>query len=245
MSDDANEYTFKITDYTPQTMPFGRLVEYYAELKKMIGEPDSFHLLEIVEGSHGSNFAVDRNFQSNVETRLMQLRDGIAPKMAKRAQDTINAMLKEDKTSGTFEDMRGNNIIEFPGGKTSEQPIFRIRDTATFTGELYHIAGTTTDAKVRISTDAYGVIFCTTTKEIAKSLRDFLFENVRVSGRGTWVRQEDGPWRIDDFAITDYAPVISGGLRDAVDRLRAIGIDWPEDPIGKIRQLDEEGGQIH
>jgi len=35
MSGDATEYTFKIKGYTPQTMPFGRLVEYYAELKKM------------------------------------------------------------------------------------------------------------------------------------------------------------------------------------------------------------------
>lgn len=244
MSGENTEYTFKIADYTPQTMPFGRLVEYYAELKKMIGDPDSFHLLEIVESSHGSNFAIDRNYQSKIETRLVQVRDGTAPKSARRAQDTINAMLKEDKTSGTFADKRGDNIIEFPGGKVSESTVFRIRDAATFTGELYHIAGTASDAKVRISTDTYGVVFCTTTKDIAKALRDFLFEDVRVSGRGTWMRSADEPWRIDDFAITDYAPVNKESLRDTVDRLRAIGIDWPDDPIGEIRRLDEESDQI-
>lgn len=244
MSGGATEYTFKIVGYTPQTMPFGRLVEYYAELKKMMGDSSSFHLMEIVESSHGSCFAVDQSHQHLVEQRIVQLRERTAPKPALRAQDTINAMLREDKTSGSLADRRGSNVIEFPGGRVGDQPVFRIRDAATFTGELYHIAGTATDAKVRLSTDAYGVVFCTTTKEIAKALRDFLFEDVRVSGRGTWIRPADGPWRIDNFAITDYAPVNKESLRDAVDRMRAIGINWPDDPIGEIRRLNEEGGQI-
>jgi len=208
----------------------------------MIRDPNSFHLMGIVESSHGSGFAVDRNSQIGVEKQIIQLLERTAPKTALRAQDTINAMLEEDKTSGSLTDKHGNNVIEFPGGRADDAIVFRIRDAETFTGELYYIAGTATDAKVRISTDAYGVVFCITTKEIAKALRDFLFEDVRVSGRGTWIRSADGPWRIEDFAITDYAPVNRESLRGAVDRLRAIGIDWPDDPLGEIMRIDEEGG---
>ena len=225
-------------------MPFGRLIKYYVELEKIFGDHDGVHLVDIIESSHGSGFAVDRDYESQFERRIAQIRDRTAPKTALRAHDTINAMLREDKTSGSLADRRGGNVIEFPGSKVSDTSVFRIRDAATFTGELYHIAGTATDAKVRISTDAHGVVFCTTTKDIAKSLRDFLFESVRVSGRGTWVRAADGPWQIDDFTIADFAPVKKESLRAAVNRLRAMDIRWPDDPIGEIRLLNEEGGRI-
>ena len=229
MSSAGTEYLFKITDYTPQTMPFGRLIKYYVELEKIFGDHDGVHLVDIIESSHGSGFAVDRDYESQFERRIAQIRDRTAPKTALRAHDTINAMLREDKTSGSLADRRGGNVIEFPGSKVSDTSVFRIRDAATFTGELYHIAG---------------VVFCTTTKDIAKSLRDFLFESVRVSGRGTWVRAADGPWQIDDFTIADFAPVKKESLRAAVNRLRAMDIRWPDDPIGEIRLLNEEGGRI-
>ena len=235
---DTPEYTFKILDFTPETMPFGRLLEYYAELKRMLGEPDNFHLIEIAESSHASNFAINQAHQPRVRDRIAKLKDRSAPKLALRAQDTINAMLREDRTSGVFSDRHGSNVIDFPGSKPDATTIYRVRDAATFTGELYHIAGTLSDAKVRISTKAYGVVFCTTTKEVAKGLRDFLFEAVRVSGRGMWTRPADGPWKIDDFAITDFAPVTAENLRTAVDRIRAVDIDWPDDPIGEIQKAN-------
>lgn len=235
---DAPEYTFKITDFTPATMPFGRLLEYYAELKKMLGDPENFHLIEIAESSHASKFAINPSCQRKVSERLAKLKDGSAPKPARRAQDTINEMLREDRTSGVFSDRPESSVIDFPGGKPDAAAVYRVRDAAAFTGELYHIAGTPNDAKVRISTEAYGVVFCTTTKETAKGLRDFLFETVRVSGRGMWTRPADGPWKIDDFAITDYAPVTAESLRSAVDRIRAVDVDWPDDPIGEIRRAN-------
>lgn len=67
-----------------------------------------------------------------------------------------------------------------------------------------------------------------------------------MSGRGTWSRSPHGKWDIDDFTIIDFAPVASGGLRESVDRLRKIKIDWPDDPIGLIREIEDNGGgQVH
>ena len=245
MSDDTTKYTFKIKHFTPETMPFGRLVKYYAEITRMIGVADNLHLLDIVESSHGSAFAIDRNHETDLVKRLISINEGTAPRTAIRAQSAIDAMLKEDGTSGVFSDPAGRNAVIFPGKRTDESVQVRIRDAATFTGELYHISGTKDDARIRIHTDAYGVVFCTTTKDIAKALRDFLFEDVKVSGRGMWIRSESGVWDIDDFSITDFAPVTRESLRSAVNRLRAIDVTWPDDPLGEIRELEEKNGSVH
>ncbi len=237
-------YTFKIEDFKPENMPFGRLVEYYAEIKKLLGVSDNLHLLNIVEGSHGSCFAIDRNFERELVKRLLSVNDGTAPTAVMRAKDKINAMLKEDGTSGVFFDERNQNVIQFPGKRDETASLIKVRDTATFVGELYHIAGTKDDVKVRISTDAYGVVFCTTTRDMAKSLRDFLFEEIKVTGRGMWTRREDGTWEVDDFSITDFAPVKHESLRKAIDRIRALNIDWPDDPLGEIDQIEERNVKV-
>ena len=130
----------------------------------------------------------------------------------------------------------------FPGKHSDQGVELRIRDAASFAGELYHIAGTKDDAKIRINTEHFGVVFCTTTRDIAKALRDFLFEEVKVSGRGTWTRNEVGEWEIDDFAITDFAPVQGENLREAVDGLRGIAIEWPDDVLRDIRVNEEKNG---
>jgi hypothetical protein len=242
---DTTTYTFKIEDFTPESMPFGRLVEYYIEIKKMLSVSDNLHLIDVVEGSHGSAFKIDRNHETALTKRLMEINDGTAPTTASRARDAINAMLREDGTSGSFYDSRGVNVIPFPGKSAVKSSQLRVRGAASFVGELYHIAGTKDDAKVRISTEAYGVVFCTTSKEIAKALRDFLFEDVKVSGRGMWAKTDSGKWDIDNFVIADFAPVKRESFRQSVDRLRGMHIVWPDDPLGVIAKIEERNGTTH
>ena len=239
---DTTTYTFKIDDFTPENMPFGRLVEYYLEIKRMLGVADNLHLVDVVESSHGSAFKIDRNHESDLTRRLVAINDGTAPKTAVKARDAIDAMLREDGTSGSFFDSRGDNVIPFAGKRAAENVQMRVRGAASFVGELYHIAGTKDDAKVRISTEAYGVVFCATSKEIAKALRDFLFEDVKVSGRGMWTKSESGKWDIDNFVIADFAPIYRESLRQSVDRLRGMNIVWPDDPIGTISDIEERNG---
>ena len=242
---DVTNYTFKIHNFTPDSMPFGRLVQYYVEIKKMLGMAENLHLVGIFESSHGSTFAIDKNHESSLQKRLADIKDGTAPARAISAQSEINEMLKQDGTSGEFFDTTNQNVIQFPGKGYSEQVQVRIRDAAIFTGELYHIAGTKDDVNVRINTHAYGVVYCTTTRDIGKALRDFLFEEVKVSGRGMWNRNENGIWKVDDFSIIEFKPVIKENLRTAVDRIRALEVNWPEDPLGDIRIFEESGGQVH
>lgn len=244
MTDDGAKYTFKIENVTPETLPFGRLIEYYSEIKNMLGNADSLFLVEISKGSHENCFKVSNLHKADIDQRLSAVRDRTAPQRAMRAFQTINSMLSHDSASGSFANQAKTNIIQFPGRDDDVSGAIRINDVATFRGELYHISGSKEDVRVRIQTDPYGVVFCTTTRDIAKTLRDFLFEEVRVSGRGEWVKLNGGNWVVDNFSITDFTPVLKEPVRDAVNRIRSIDLDWPLDPIGEIRALGGKGDQV-
>lgn len=239
------KYTFKIEGFTPETMPFGRLIDYYAELKRLLGLPDHLHLVDITKSSHANGLAVDPDYEKKFTERLLMIKEGKAPKSAMRARDQINFMLREDGTSADFIGPDGSNIIPFPGKKADDNVVYSICDKAEFSGELYHIAGSHNDVKLRISTDTFGVVYCHANREMGIALRDFLFEQVKITGQGNWQRSADGAWTVSDVTITDYAPISKGNLRDTVDRLRALDIDWPEDVLGEIDDLEERSRQFH
>jgi hypothetical protein len=237
---DAKHYTFRVQNFTPETMPFGRLVEYHAEIKKMLGVANNLHLTDVFDGSQGNRFRVDFNYQAALQNRIAELNAGTAPKNAAKAQDTLNAMLKMEFTSADFVDNLGQNVIALPGKGLDSPSSIRMRYAATFMGELYHIAGTKDDVKIRISTEVYGVVFCATTRDIDKGLCDFLFEDIKVSGRETWTRNELEKWNIDDFSITDFASVKRESLRRYIDEIRSIGINWPNNILKNLREIDEQ-----
>jgi hypothetical protein len=238
------QYIFKIEGFTPDTMPFGRLVDYYAQLKVMLGLSEHMHLVNIFEGSHVTSFAVDDNVRKRVDERMFKIKDGTAPKNALRARDHINLMLQEDGTSGNFFDPEGSNVIPFPGTRADDNIVFSICDQAIFSGEVYHIAVSKDDVKLRVATDAFGVVYCLAPRKMGVALREFLDEKIQITGRGTWKRTTDGVWAVNDVTITDFQP-IKGNLRETVDRLRSLDVDWPEDVLGEIDSIEERGGQFH
>ena len=234
----ATHYVFKIDGFKPDTLPFGRLVEYYHELVKMLSGLDGVRLVGIWDGSHASAIWVDKTNQSEVAVRLKMVRSGAAPYQSARAK--IDEMLAQDNTSAVLLDEFGANVLPFPGRSKELKPPIQLRDTASFVGELYHIAGNDDHAKVRLRTEDYGTIYGIATKQLAKKLRDFLFEPVKVSGRGLWRQADDaGLWEIEQFTITDFSPVRSETLRSAISKIREADISWPEDPLGDLARLDE------
>lgn len=115
----------------------------------------------------------------------------------------------------------------------------RVRDCTSFTGDLRCVsADKGGSVKVLISTDAYGEALCEATQEIGQALRSLLLHKVKVSGSGMWYRRSNGQWAVEAFTITDFAPVAKDGLRETVDRIRGIDIDWPDDPIALMRDFD-------
>lgn len=238
------QYIFKIDGFTPETMPFGRLIDYYAQLKQVLGLPEHLHLVSIFKSSHGTCLAVDSEARKRVDERLLKIRDGSAPKTALRARDQINFMLQEDGTSAEFFGPDRGNVIPFPGMRADEDVIFSVSDQAVFSGEVYHIAVYKNDVKLRVATDSFGVVFCVAPRKMGIELRAFLDESLQITGRGTWKRTSDGVWTVNDVTITDFQPV-QKTLREAIDSLRALNMDWPEDVLGDIDRIEERGGQFH
>ena len=235
------QYTFRIQNITPETMPFERILAYYQNLLTMLGDGSGIHLTEIFESSHASAFKIDPSCVKQVSNRVKELSSGNAPPAALKARTAIGEMLREDQTSASFEDERGNNVINFPSFLPDVSKPMRITDTGTFIGELYHISGAKSDARVRILTEEYGVVFCSTTKEIAIKIRNYLFEQIKVSGRGQWTLNPDTKlWDIGSFVITDFTPVKRESLRKVVENLRGLDIDWPEDTLVEIDKLNRE-----
>ena len=240
---DSRGYTFWIKDYRPETMQFGRLVAYYQQLLALLGGGEGIHLSDIVESSHGSQFAIDADFAEPLIKRLQAVERGTAPKDALNAQVKINAMLAEDRTSARLEEAGGSNVIIFPGGPLRlEAEVVEVNDTGSVVGELYHLAATQDDVHVRVRPSHGHVVYCTTSRDVAKRLRDCLFEEVRVSGPGRWRRDRDGTWTATELRIVDFDPVERLNLRQAVTRLRNLDIQWPEDPLGQLAQLNEQDG---
>lgn len=238
---DFKQFTFRIQNYTPETLPFERLIEYYQNLAQMLGESGSMHLLEITEGSHATALSVEDIAVARIEQRLEGLAVDAVPEAALKARAVIGRMLSEDGTSATFEDDRGNNVVVFPGPNLDAAQPLRFRDTASIVGELYHIAGKKSDAQIRLQTDDYGVVFCSTTKAIARDMRDYLFEEIKVSGRAQWTKDvETGRWDIGSLTVTDFVPVVKESLKMAVERVRELNISWPDDPLGELSRINSD-----
>lgn len=235
----SDSYTFKIERFTPETMPFGRLMEYYQEVRKLI-RVDALHLVDLKKESLGSVFKIADEARSDVAQDLASVKDGTAPITRRRAAQTINQMLREDETSAAFLTDTGETVIAFPG--MSAPVMLRTKAKAQFLGELYHISGVPRNnfARVRIETAAHGVIFCKTTVAMAKALRANLFEDIKVWGRGVWERSAIGEWSISDFEIEDFMPVKRETLRDALDDIRDLNIKWPTNSIEDFKTLRED-----
>jgi hypothetical protein len=73
-----------------------------------------------------------------------------------------------------------------------------------------------------------------------KRLRDYLYEQpVRLAGEGKWSRDPSGRWTLEQFNISDFAPLEDEPLTDTVAQLRAIDGRWKSrpDPLAEIDEL--------
>ncbi len=236
-------YIFRIKDSTPESMPLKKLLDYYKRIEQVFSDV-GLHLIKISEGSHVGTLRVDNGNEHRIKERCEEIESGTAPDKAKRGFDEINEMLKKDSTTAEFSACNGadRKLIDFPG-KILDSRDVQIRDMMTFVGELYYIASDLSNedrVNVRIKTGDSGKVRCTTKRKIANGLRGLLFEKVKVSGHGTWIRKELKPWHISDFEINNFTHIKSENLRQSIDSIRSLGINWPEDVLSDLRVLNEE-----
>ena len=118
-------YIFAIDAYTPATIPMERLAEYIGELAVLLGETKSVHFVELVEGSTGVALRVEREATPKVADRLNRVRVGQATREALDAYTKLNTLLQNDDASAVLREAdQTAEIIEFPGAKSGEEPVF-------------------------------------------------------------------------------------------------------------------------
>lgn len=242
--DDGSEYKWELAGYTPATIPGARLVEYMQQLAKLFGHEASVHFVRIEEGSARVVGKVDRGVVAGkVYARVNEVRRGAGAADARAAFQAINTMLAEDDTAAALR--RGSAVIlRFPGAKPAAERPIEVNDSGSVVGYLYSLAQVKGGYHARLRLDEGTMLQCAVSDEMARLMRQSLFEMVRVHGRGRWKRQADGEWKAVELTITDVTKLKDASLRAVVDQLRALDIEWPGDPLGQWAELNEGNGHI-
>jgi hypothetical protein len=232
--DSGHEFRFRISAYTPATMPLSRLAEYLAELAKVLGHDQSIHLVELDEGSTVLVHKIDAEAVPKIRDRAFAVQNGSAPADAMRSYKQVNKMLRDDDGSAAFmED--GAELIEFPGSKAKLPPFMSVSERGEIDGEIQRVGGLGNPVPVLLTTEGRTLSGCWAKRDIAKPLGSRLFEPIRLFGEGRWTRSPTGNWTLAWFRIDSFQELDSSTLSDTVNKLRAIpGLDLGENIIDDL-----------
>jgi hypothetical protein len=157
-----------------------------------------------------------------------------------RAFRTLNKYLREDNAVGFLREKRTAAVVlKFPGRLQPEERFTAVRQHGSIDGVINRIGGKDETVHISLEMDGRQVSGCYTSRALAKELRHYLFDTVRLFGRGKWNRDGDGNWTLEDFKIEGFEALKEAPLSQALEELRSIPIEWTDDTI------DELGGIRH
>jgi hypothetical protein len=234
------EYRFEIDAFTPETIPLSRLAQYLGDLAKIMGESANVHFNRIEAGSTVPVIRVDWEAEPKVRERIRAVKFNEGSPAALRAYAEINKRLLEDNANGVLIDPGKNKVIHFPGRDNANQPEFGpIRQTAVFQGIPIKVGGERDPVPVHLE-DGEEIHIVDASRRIAKQIADYLFASVvRVEGKGRWIRERTGEWKMLDFYVSDFDVLKEGNLRSDIQRLRSIPAAWKDrdDPLSELMTI--------
>ncbi|MDR1530104.1 MAG: hypothetical protein LBS40_06905 [Burkholderiales bacterium] len=175
-----------------------------------------------------------------VEQRLHLVETVNAPEDVPRPYKKINSLLREDKTYGSMKAGGGKEIIKFSGIKERLPEIIGpINEEGMLQGEIIRIGGKDKTKHIQLLACNGEEYNLTTVRETAIEMERYLFCNVRVTGVGTWTRDEDMRWKLDKFIVSEFEPIEDKSLIEIVSELRDATqkSGWAKmaDPLGALR----------
>lgn len=237
----GTEIVWRLRGKTPETIPMARLAEYMQQLAALLGQQADVRFVRVEKGSLNLHAkTVGGGNAGRVAARIEAVRHRRAPNDAMRAYNRINEMVYED--GGPAHLSGPAQVLYFPGVKPVEETALRLADYGSVVGRLYALGEGRAGVSARIrprNGDSY--IPCTASLEVGRNLRDHLFESVKVCGRGIWIESASGLWSCESMHIDQVCQIKQGGLREAIDAVRAIQVDWPDDPLHELYELHEVG----
>lgn len=242
MSDDRTEYILRIDILTPDSASLVRTAAYLEQLGKLLGQAEHVHPAGFSAGSLRLHAWADMQAVPKIEERVAAAYDKASDVYA--IQQKLDKMLAADNAIGEL--YRKNptgetaKILDFPGRNRIKAREFKLKQAGTIEGFLIRLGGK--DASIHGALDCgegrYQV--CKMKISVAKELAPYLFSQpVRLHGQGTWKRDEDGRWAIEDFEATGFDVLLDEDLPAALKNLREAPVDWgdPEQLTDDLRKL--------
>lgn len=247
----ATTYTLYIDAYTPETIPMARLAQYMQHFAGILGQRDAVHFDRLKPGSTQLAIHIDHEHIPKVRSQLDLVARGDADPEAMKAQGEIDRLLADDNATGFIYagDDPGEKVVAFPG-ITRPKPVSYgpFNQEGTLDGTLVSIGGTDRTIHLQLQNGDIKFTGLYTDRETARRLAKHIFEPIRVSGTGRWLREEDGAWTLKSFKVQSFDVLQGSDLRDVIEELRKIeGSEWKDfdDPIATLKALRDESGGLH
>jgi hypothetical protein len=231
---DFKIFTLYIQGVNIDNIALEDIAAYLADFSELLGKDVSPRFHSIRRGSLKLGAKVKSERAIDVKTRGFLLRTGDAPEEAVRARERISRRLGlHHAKKATLLDPDQSKVIEIPIERPSGEfvDVPGLRRAGSLQGKVIRVGGTRDTVTVDLQ-DADGHVYpCKAKRDVAKKLARKIFEQTfRVFGTGTWRRDPDGLWSVDEFLISDIEELDDDALTDVVAQLRAIPSQWKDRP---------------
>lgn len=219
-----------------------RLAEYMGELAAILGEEKSVHFERLERGSTVIVHKIEREAVPKVRERTAAVRQNSGPNEALRAYKAVNKLLRDDNAVGILQEKKGV-VIRFPGREEVEEKYPAIKQQGTLDGIVISVGGADRTVHVRLLSEGETITsLYTTNRQLGKELASKFDENVRLVGVGSWTRDGEGKWKLENFRIDAFDVLKPLSLSDALSELKALHIVFDQsayDELSVIRHGPE------
>jgi hypothetical protein len=233
---DFEEMEFVIPAYTPETMPFDRLLVYLRQIGEVLGAPHEMHLVRIEASSTKPVLTMPIPVAAQARASAAAVRMGRGTNRQRSAYIQIREMVKMDGGVPASLKDRTGTILDFPPMPEATGTISGVRQASSYDAILIRVGGVADNIPLLME-DLSGEILSgfSAPKVIAKTMAPLLFEPLRVTGIGSWERSADGVWKLSKMLIQSFEPLGDETLADVFQKLRAAPVTWPPDADDVLR----------
>jgi hypothetical protein len=237
---DLERFKFTVPGYTPETMPLDRLMKYLEQLSIVLGNPGDLHLVGVEKGSTRPVLAMRHDVAVKARHHAREVAEGGGSARRREAFYTIRRMVAEDGgTPAVLKAPKGAVILKFPSVDIGQdQVINSLRQPTSVEGTLVRVGGIGENAQLLIQELNGNVIAgCTASRPVAQEMAHLIYHAIRVSGIGSWHRNEEGKWEIARLHVQSFEPLDESEIEDVVAKLRAVNVKWPADSLEQLQAM--------
>lgn len=242
------EYKLRISNLTPETLSITRLAEYMKVLSDLVGKTyaEKLHLIEVADGSAMPVMGLDDEVALQFQGSVALIEQGNLTKSQQKAMDSMNRLLREDKSEGGLF-FGSSRVINFPGIKhPSEQVRLTQFSPIALKGKLFKIGGADTTIPFGLEVPDERILGNVDSEALAKEMAKHLYEYIEVKGVGRWeIDKNKLKGKLRDFTVSTFRPLDVDGsdLSTLLKRLRNSEQNkWNEfdDPVKEaLRQREQ------